>query len=67
VVEHKTRTGFEGATFFFETGEIKILRDGRVQITAFVPYDAIDEALKLRSSYGVLLEATVTTVRRKAP
>jgi hypothetical protein len=58
---------FDKAHFVFETGDIKILRDGRVQIAIFVPYDSADEALKLRDSYGVLLEAKVSIVKRKAP
>ena len=63
-----TRPGkFTEAHFVFETGDIKIARDGRAQITVYVPYDSVNEALKLRSSYGILLEAKVKPVTRKSP
>jgi hypothetical protein len=63
----KRATHFEGAHFVFETGDIRILRDGRVQVTVVVPHDSVDGALKLRTSYGILLEARVAAVKRKAP
>jgi hypothetical protein len=36
-------------------------------VTVFVPYEAVEEPLKLRDSYGILLEAEVRAVNRRAP
>jgi len=48
-------------------GTIKILSNGCAQVTLTVPYDAVADALRLRTSYGILLEAKVAPVKRKAP
>jgi hypothetical protein len=58
---------FDAADLVFEAGTIKILRDGRCEIHLFVPYDHVAEALKLRASYGMLLQGRISPVRRKAP
>ena len=63
-----TRPGkFTDAQFIFEMGTIKILSNGCAQVTLTVPYDAVADALRLRTSYGILLEAKVAPVKRKAP
>lgn len=63
--ESKRNSFSETISFFFEQGDIKILRDGRCQMTIYVPFDNVPEALKLRTAYGILLEAKVEKVKRK--
>jgi hypothetical protein len=58
---------FDAAHLVFEIGQMKILKDGRGEIAIFIPHDHLAEALELRTSYGMLLEGTVTPVKRKQP
>jgi hypothetical protein len=58
---------FSAAKLVFETGNIKLLRNGTLELQIFVPHDQITEALKLRTSFGLLLEGTVKPVKRKEP